>query len=112
MTGALVDEARTGAEAVRLFGESSEGCYDLVLMDVQMPEMDGHEAARTIRALLRADAARVPILAMTANAFSEDERRSLESGMDGHLSKPLDIGRVYATIDGFLKRPPAGGARR
>lgn len=112
MTGALVDEARTGAEAVRLFGESSEGCYDLVLMDVQMPEMDGHEAARTIRALPRADAARVPILAMTANAFSEDERRSLESGMDGHLSKPLDIGRVYATIDGFLKRPPAGGARR
>ena len=112
MTGALVDEARTGAEAVRLFEESSEGCYDLVLMDVQMPEMDGHEAARTIRALPRADAARVPILAMTANAFSEDERRSLESGMDGHLSKPLDIGRVYATIDGFLKRPPAGGARR
>ncbi|OUO90874.1 hypothetical protein B5F40_05265 [Gordonibacter sp. An230] len=111
MAGARVDEARTGAEAVRLFEESPEDLYDLVLMDVQMPEMDGYEATRAIRSLSRADAARVPILAMTANAFSEDERRSRESGMDGHLSKPLDIGRVYATIDGFLKRPPAGGAR-
>ena len=69
-----------------------------------MPEMDGYEATRAIRTLDRADARTVPIFAMTANAFVEDEERSLLSGMDGHLSKPLDIRRVYATIDEFLNR--------
>lgn len=103
MAGAQADAATTGREAVERFAESSEGYYDVVLMDLQMPEMDGCEAARTIRAMNRADASRVIILAMTADAFIEDEERSRASGMDGHLSKPLAIHRVYATIDRFLQ---------
>lgn len=104
MVGAEIEAASTGLEAVELFTASEIGYYDLILMDVQMPDMDGYEASRTIRAMERDDAATIPILAMTANAFMEDERRSLESGMDGHLSKPLDIHHVYATINEFLNR--------
>lgn len=110
MSGAEVYGATTGVEAVQRFADAPEGFYDLVLMDVQMPEMDGYEATRTIRALDRTDAKHVPILAMTANAFTEDEARSRACGMDGHLSKPLDIRRVYATIDGFLKKGPRDGS--
>ena len=95
-----------------MFAESEAGYFDLVLMDVQMPEMDGYEATRAIRELDRPDARCIPILAMTANAFVEDEERSRLSGMDGHLSKPLDIRRVYATMDKFLKRArKEGGAQ-
>ncbi len=104
MVGADVDGVANGLEALRAFEGSEPGSYDAVLMDIQMPEMDGYEATRAIRALDRADARTVPIFAMTANAFVEDEERSLLSGMDGHLSKPLDIRRVYATIDEFLNR--------
>ncbi|HIY84107.1 MAG TPA: response regulator [Candidatus Rubneribacter avistercoris] len=109
MAGVEAMEARTGAEAVAAFEASEPGFVDLVLMDVQMPEMDGYQATRAIRGLARPDALEVPIVAMTANAFAEDERRSLESGMDGHLSKPLDIKLVYATIDRFLRRRRADG---
>ena len=104
MAGASVETASTGREAVEAFAASDAGHFDLVLMDVQMPELDGYGAARAIRAMDRPDASTVAILAMTANAFTEDEERSAESGMDGHLSKPLDIRRVYATIDGFLEK--------
>lgn len=104
MAGACVDATDTGRKAVEMFTASEPGFYDLVLMDVQMPDMDGYEAARTIRGLNRSDAASIVILAMTANAFVDDERRSLASGMNGHLSKPLDIRRVYATINGFLEK--------
>ncbi|WP_302390916.1 ATP-binding protein [Eggerthella sinensis] len=111
MTGAEVLTASTGVEAVEVFKQAPPGSIDLVLMDIQMPEMDGYEATRLIRSLDRDDARSVPIVAMTANAFVEDEERSRMSGMDGHLSKPLDIRLVYATIDGFLrKRPRNGGA--
>ena len=106
-----LDLTGTGVEAVEVFKQAPPGSIDLVLMDIQMPEMDGYEATRVIRALDRDDARTVPIIAMTANAFVEDEERSRMSGMDGHLSKPLDIRLVYATIDGFLrKRPRNGGA--
>lgn len=104
MAGARVDATDTGRKAVEMLTASEPGFYDLVRMDVQMPDMDGCEAARTIRALDRSDAASVVILAMTANAFVDDGRRSLASGMNGHLSKPLDIRRVYATINGFLEK--------
>lgn len=77
------------------------GSVDLIFMDHQMPEMDGYEATRVIRSLDRDDARSVPIVAMTANAFVEDEERSRMSGMDGHLSKPLDIHLVYATMVRF-----------
>lgn len=104
MVGAEIEAAATGLEAVELFTASEIGYYDLILMDVQMPDMDGYEASCTIRAMERDDAATIPILAMTANAFTEDERRSFASGMNGHLSKPLDIRHVYATINGFLDK--------
>ncbi len=104
MVGAQVETAATGKEAVDIFAASEVGHFDLVLMDVQMPEMDGYEASQTIRAMQRPDAASVVIVAMTADAFTEDVERSLASGMNGHLSKPLDIQRVYATINEFLKK--------
>lgn len=109
MTGAEVLAVATGAEAVRLFEGSQPGSIDAILMDIQMPEMDGYEATRVIRSLDRDDARTVPIVAMTANAFVEDEERSRMSGMNGHLSKPLDIRLVYATIDGFLRGRSRGG---
>ena len=90
-TGASVESAEDGVQAVKKFKESAEGYYDLILMDVQMPHMDGYEATRCIRALGRSDAQKVPIFAMTANAFAEDVQKSREAGMNAHISKPLNI---------------------
>lgn len=83
-TGASVESAEDGVQAVKKFKESAEGYYDLILMDVQMPHMDGYEATRCIRALGRSDAQKVPIFAMTANAFAEDVQKSREAGMNAH----------------------------
>ena len=88
-TGASVESAEDGVQAVEKFKESAEGYYDLILMDVQMPHMDGYEATRCIRALGRSDAQKVPIFAMTANAFAEDVQKSREAGMNAHISKPV-----------------------
>ena len=99
-TGASVESAEDGVQAVEKFKESAEGYYDLILMDVQMPHMDGYEATRCIRALGRSDAQKVPIFAMTANAFAEDVQKSREAGMNAHISKPLDIRAVYKQIQG------------
>ncbi|WP_449314816.1 hybrid sensor histidine kinase/response regulator [Rubneribacter sp.] len=96
--GLVVDLARNGEEACDLFGASPVGRYDAVLMDVQMPRMDGYQATRCIRALDRPDAADVPIIAMSANAFSQDVDASLACGMNAHLSKPIDIRRVLETL--------------
>ncbi len=90
-TGAHVTDVPNGAEAVRVITESAEGYYDLIFMDIQMPVMDGYEAAKAIRNLERTDASAIPLVAMTANAFDEDVREALKSGMDAHLSKPIDI---------------------
>lgn len=90
VTGIKVDVANNGAEAVQKFEESSEGYYDIIFMDIQMPIMDGYEATRRIRALSRSDAAEVWIVAMTANAFVEDIRMSRKAGMNEHCSKPVD----------------------
>ena len=103
-TGAALDAAENGRLAVERFAASPVGYYDLILMDVQMPVMNGHEAARTIRAMDRRDAASVPIFAMTANAFSEDVKRSREAGMNAHLSKPLNIQAVYKTLAELFDR--------
>lgn len=88
--GAEVTTACNGLEAIDKFEASEPGYFDLVLMDIMMPVMDGLEAAGRIRAMKRSDAADVPIFAMTANAFSDDAQRSRQAGMNEHLTKPLD----------------------
>ena len=102
-TGASVESAEDGVQAVKKFKESAEGYYDLILMDMQMPHMDGYEATRCIRALGRSDAQKVPIFAMTANAFAEDVQKSREAGMNAHISKPLDIRAVYKQMNRYLQ---------
>ena len=96
--GFLVDTAENGAEAVEKVKNSKPGNYDLVLMDVQMPVMNGYEATRQIRALTDPALAGITILAMTANAFDEDRKKALESGMDGFLSKPIVIEELLSTL--------------
>ena len=92
-----------GKLAVEAFANSEPGEYDAILMDVMMPEMDGLEAARTIRALHRADAKTIPIFAMTANAYGEDIEKSLKAGMNAHLTKPIQIDKILDTICKFCK---------
>ena len=101
------DRHRDGVEAVELFSSSLPGAYAAVLMDIQMPLANGYEAARAIRGLDRPDAASVPIIAMTADAFADDIRRCLEAGMNGHVAKPIDPKLLYDTLAGVL--PPDGG---
>ena len=102
--GAVVDCARDGREAVEKFRNSEPGGYDVILMDIRMPVMDGMEAARRIRGMERPDAAAVPIFAMTANAYEEDKKMSREAGMNEHLSKPIDTGLLYRTIRSYINR--------
>ena len=97
MQGAVVERAADGADAVRRFEESEPGAYDVILMDIQMPQMNGWEATEVIRKLERADAG-LPIFAMSANAFTEDQRHSLESGMNGHINKPVNYEEVRRMI--------------
>ena len=94
----LSEHAANGEEAVRMFSEHEAGYYDVILMDVRMPVMDGLTATRTIRGLERPDAKTIPIIAMTANVFDEDVERSLQAGMNAHLSKPIEPERMYETI--------------
>lgn len=102
--GATITKAMNGEEALRLFGEAKEGTYDAILMDVMMPVMDGIAATRAIRALPRADAKTIPIIAMTANAFAEDRERVLAAGMNEHLAKPLDTALLIETIARLAKK--------
>lgn len=101
--GAVVDQAADGKEAVEMFAASASGTYDAVLMDVMMPELDGHAAARAIRGMDRSDA-QLPIIAMTANLFDEDVEACLAAGMDAHIPKPLEAGRMIKTIAEWLER--------
>lgn len=101
--GAAIDVAKNGQAAVDLFTAHAEGYYDFILMDVQMPVMDGRTAAKRIRALKRKDAKEILIFALSADAFVEDERRSLESGMDGHFAKPVDFPALQKKIGEFLQ---------
>lgn len=98
MRGAEVTRAWNGKEALDQFAASKEGYFDAVLMDIQMPEMDGCEAAEAIRALDRADAKNVPIIAVTANAFSEDIARTVKAGMNAHIAKPIDFDILSDTL--------------
>ena len=101
-TGVVIETAENGQEAVEMFEHVPEGYYDLIFMDIQMPVMNGHEAARNIRKLENTRKRRVPVVAVTANAFLEDIQMSKEAGMDGHLAKPLDIQLLMETMRKWL----------
>ncbi len=96
--GASCELVGNGRMAVERFAQSAPGEFDAILMDVQMPVMNGHDAAQAIRAMGRPDAAVIPIVAMTANAFAEDEKAALDAGMNAHIAKPLDIGMLKKVI--------------
>ena len=98
-----VDVAENGRIAVNMFGESLEGHYDAILMDMRMPEMDGLEATRTIRAMERRDAKAIPIIALTANAFDEDVQRSMQAGLNAHLSKPVNPEALFETLESLIR---------
>lgn len=102
-TGVLVETAVNGEEAVRKVEQSSEEYFDMIFMDIQMPRMDGYEAAKMIRNLKREDVGKIPIIAMTANAFHEDILKTKAAGMDGHIAKPIDINDLYNTLDEWLE---------
>ena len=98
MANLKTDCATKGEEAVAMFNASKENEYSLILMDIQMPLVDGYEATKAIRAMDRKDAKSIPIYAMTANAYSEDVTHALSSGMNGHIAKPIDPATLYRTI--------------
>lgn len=101
-TGAQVTAAANGKEAASLFASTPEGHYALILMDIQMPVMDGLEASHVIRSMDRADAKQIPIIALSANAFQEDINKALQGGLNGYLSKPINVAKLYHTISQFL----------
>ena len=96
--GAQVTKAWNGQEAVEIFEKSRPGGFDVILMDIMMPVMNGYEAAKIIRSLDRKDAKVVPIIAMTANAFTEDKLKAKEAGMDEHIAKPVDVKLLVKVI--------------
>lgn len=97
-----VECAENGREALEKFEKSDENYYSMILMDIQMPVMNGYEASEAIRRLARKDAGGIPIIAMTANAFAEDIRRSKNAGMNEHLTKPLDIAQLMKCLETFI----------
>ena len=98
-----VDHVENGQLAVESFREHPEGYYDVILMDMRMPVMDGLTAAKTIRATDRPDAKKIPIIALTANAFDEDVQRSMQAGLNAHLSKPVEPEALFSTLESLLK---------
>ena len=100
------EHAENGEIAVRMFSEHPAGYYDAILMDVRMPVMDGLLATKQIRAMEREDAKTIPIIAMTANVFDEDEERSMQAGMNVHLSKPIEPERLYETMTKLIHKRP------
>ena len=100
--GFTTDVAENGKVAIEMLKKSAPGYYKLILMDVQMPVMDGYTATRAIRELENQELASIPIIAMTANAFEEDRRQALKSGMNGHIAKPIDIEVLFDTLDHSL----------
>ena len=102
--GAVVEKAADGKKALEMFAALEEGYYDVIMMDIMMPELDGLEATRRIRRMDRKDAETVPIFAMSANAFDDDVARSRAAGMNGHLSKPLSFEKAAAVIAQYVRK--------
>ena len=100
--GAVVTKAWNGQEAVEIFKKSRPGELDVILMDIMMPVMNGYEAAKIIRSMEREDAKVIPIIAMTANAFTEDRLRAKEAGMNEHIAKPVDANKLVKVIHELL----------
>ena len=97
------DHAENGKIALEKFQASPEGYYDAILMDIRMPEMDGLTATSRIRELDREDAKKIPIIALTANAFDEDVQSSLQAGLDAHLSKPVEPDSLFSTLEELIQ---------
>lgn len=102
-TGFVVDVADDGAVVVDCMKEAEVGQYDLILMDIQMPVMDGYEATRQIRTLENPEIAGIPIVAMTANAFDEDKKAAMDAGMNGHIAKPIDVSKLLELLWEIVK---------
>ena len=100
--GLAVDIVGDGTEAVEKIKEATAGYYDIILMDIQMPEMDGYEATRQIRSLEDKEKSDIPIIAVTANVFEEDRHVAIAAGMNGHLAKPYDIPEIMKTLKELL----------
>ena len=96
------EHAENGKIAVEMFAEHAPGYYDAILMDMRMPEMDGLEATKAIRAMDRTDAGTIPIIALTANAFDEDVQRSMQAGLNAHLSKPVEPEILFSTLEKLI----------
>ena len=101
--GFCIDTADDGTVAVEKIGTAPAGTYDLILMDVQMPVMDGYQATRMIRAMEDLAKATIPIVAMTANAFEEDRQKAAQAGMDGYVAKPIDVERLMVVLEEILR---------
>ena len=102
--GADCEIVENGQLAAERFGRAAEGEFDAILMDVQMPVMNGYDATRAIRSMARADAGTIPIIAMTANAFAEDEKEALDAGMDVHLAKPIDVELLKKVVTQYVSK--------
>lgn len=110
--GFLVESVEDGSDAVLALKNHAEGYYDLILMDIQMPVMNGYEATRAIRAIGREDCATIPIIALSANARDEDKRMSMENGMNFHIAKPFDIMQLINTVNAHIESRGSQGARQ
>ena len=103
-SGFSVEHAEDGIVCVDMLEKADAGYYDVILMDIQMPNMDGYKATKTIRLFSDKQKAEIPILAMTANAFEEDKKNAFKAGMNGHIAKPIKIDELMSTLAGILKK--------
>ena len=99
--GGVVTTALDGQAALQIFADNPPGTFDIILMDIMMPIMDGYTASREIRNMDRPDAKEIPIIAMTANAFSDDVQKAKQAGMNAHIAKPLDVDKMFAVIESY-----------
>ena len=100
--GCTVDRAKDGVECVDMLEKAANGTYQIILMDIQMPVMNGYDATRKIRRMGDPQKANIPIVAMTANAFSEDRQAALDAGMNDHIAKPIDMNILVSTLRKYL----------